>query len=329
MTTTPQRSVPGRAIPGGRVTVHAGARPFPVDPPPEVLVGGLPARVAVVSTSRITFYVPPDADGGRQAVLVGADPEPAGYVEVGARMASGLHQVDSPAFDTAGDLWTTYSGTRGQHVPVSVFRVSPGGAREPAASGIVNATGIAFDPDGVPCVTSRFDGVVYRIREGGVIEKVATELGVACGLAFGPDGSMFVGDRSGTLFRVNAAGRAVPWATLPPSVAAFHVAMGPDEAVYVSAPTLATRDVVYRVDRRAEVSVFAEGFGRPQGLAFDGAGTLHVAEALAGASGIYRVEAGARRELVVAGDGLVGLAFHPRVGAAVVSGDAAYRFDAW
>jgi len=158
---------------------------------------------------------------------------------------------------------------------------------------------------------------------------VASELGVACGLAFAPDGTMWVGDRTGTLFRVSAAGRAIPFATLPPSVAAFHLAIGPDEEVYVSGPTLSTHDAVYVVDRRGEVEVFAEGFGRPQGLAVDAEGTLHVADAVAGASGIFRVRRGRARELVVTGAGVIGLAFHPARGAAVATGDAAYVFDPW
>ena len=138
---------------------------------------------------------------------------------------------------------------------------------------------------------------------------------------------MFVGDRTGTLFRVNAAGRAVPFAILPPSIAAFHLAVGLEEEVYVSGPTLSSRDPIYRVDRRGEVSVFAEGFGRPQGLAVDEEGTLHVADSLAGASGIFRVAPGRPRELVVAGDGVIGLAFHPARGVAVASGERRLRFD--
>jgi streptogramin lyase len=330
---TPRRRAghlsPSRAVPGGRFTVRAGPEPFPVDPLPSIHVGGVPARVVAVSPSALSAIVPPDLDGGWLPVALAGEELPLGFIEIGARMATGLHQVDSPVFDADGNLYVTYSGTRGQRVPVSVFRVRPDGARESLAAGIVNATSVAFDPDGGLCVTSRFDGAVYRVKPGGTLERVAAELGVACGLAFGPDGSMFVGDRSGTLFRVNAAGRVIPFATLPPSVAAFHLAVGPDEAVYVSAPTLSTRDVIYRVDRRSEVSVFATGFGRPQGIAFDAAGSLYVAEALAGASGIYRVPPRGPRELMVAGAGLIGLAFHRRRGVAVVSHDTAYRFDAW
>jgi hypothetical protein len=99
--------------------------------------------------------------------------------------------------------------------------------------------------------------------------------------------------------------------------------------VYVSGPTLSTRDPIYVVSRRGEVDVFAEGFGRPQGLAVDAEGTLYVADSLAGASGVFRVRRGRPRELVVAGDGVIGLALHPAHGAAVASSDAVYVFDRW
>ena len=321
--------MPARAIPGGRVAIEAGARPFIVDPFPRVRIGADDARVLSASSRRLVAVVPETAPGGSTPVVVGDADEAVATVDIGTRLANELHQVDGPAFDRDGNLYATNSGTRGQTVPVSIFRVRLDGTREPVASGIVNATSLAFDPFGELCVTSRFDGTVYRVKRDGTIEKVASDLGIACGLAFLPDGTMYVGDRTGTLFRVNAAGHVLPFATLPPSIAAFHVAIGPDESVFVSGPTLSSRDVVSRVDRRGKVSVFADGFGRPQGLAVDQDGTLHVTEALAGVSGIYRVHGGGRRELVVAGEGLIGLAFHPARGVAVASGDAVYLFPRW
>ena len=321
--------MPARAIPGGRVAIEAGSAAFRAAPLPRVRFGGADVRLASSSSRRLVAIVPAECEGGVVPIEVEGFDGSIGPIEIGRPVATGLHQVDAPAFDRAGNLYVTFSGTRGQRVPVSIFRIRPDGVREAIATGIVNATSLAFDPFGDLCVSSRFEGTVYRVKLDGTIEKIASDLGVACGLAFTPDGTMYVGDRSGTLFRVNAAGRVIPFAALPPSIAAFHVAIGRDEEVYVSGPTLSTRDVVVRVDHRGEVSVFAEGFGRPQGLAVDGEGTLYVAEALAGASGIYRVPPDGRRELVVAGDGVIGLAFHPERGVAVSSSDTAYLFDPW
>jgi hypothetical protein len=52
-----------------------------------------------------------------------------------------------------------------------------------------------------------------------------------------------------------------------------------------------------------------------------------VVEALAGNGGVYRLRDGGARELVVAGEGLVGLAFDPGGGIVVASADTVYRLD--
>jgi sugar lactone lactonase YvrE len=228
-------------------------------------------------------------------------------------------------FDAEGNLYVTYSGTRGQQVPVSIFRVRPNGTRETFSSGIVNATSMALDPEGRVYVSSRFEGVVYRLDDDGKAQPFASDLGVACGLAFAQDGRMFVGDRSGTIFSVDRQGHATSFATLPGSVAAFHLAFGPDGALYVTGPTLASYDVVYRIEPTGAVTVRSRGFGRPQGLGFDPSGTLHVVEALAGVSGLYRLPAEGDPELVLAGPGLVGVAFDAHGGLVVCSNDTAYR----
>jgi len=185
-----------------------------------------------------------------------------------------------------------------------------------------------FGPDGHLYVSSRFDGAVYKIADDGTHTQVVSELGIACGLAFDPDGVMYVGDRSGTLFRVRN-GSVEPFATLPPSVAAFHLAMSPSGELFVSAPTLGTYDYVYRVSRSGDVRTLPHPMGRPQGLAFSPDGLLHVTDALAGAGGLYRFhDLDGEPELVVSGNALVGVAFGPNGELAVATNDTAYRFGA-
>jgi len=203
--------------------------------------------------------------------------------------------------------------------------VRPNGTRETFSSGIVNATSMAFDPEGRLYVSSRFEGTVYRVEEDGGFESFATDLGVACGLAFAADGTLFVGDRSGTLFRVDRHGKAAPFASIPPSVAAFHLAMAPDGGLYVTAPTLSAYDSVYRVAPDGTVTTVADSFGRPQGIAFDASGAALVVEALAGVSGLYRLRPRQPPELILTGPGLVGVAVDPSGGLVVCSNETAYR----
>ena len=233
---------------GGRVTIHGSG--FPVDKPqlPEVTIGDTAARTVYASPSTIAVLVPAGLDGGRTAVRVADVPGETALLEVGMPLATGLHQVDNPVFDREGNLYVTYSGTRGQEVPVSIFRVSPTGRRESYVSGIVNPTSMTFDAAGQLYVSSRFEGSIYRVFPNGTHEPYASDLGIACGLAFDRKGVLYVGDRSGTVFAVQPDRTVHAIATLPPSVAAFHLAVGPDDCVYISAPTLGPYDHVYRVD---------------------------------------------------------------------------------
>ena len=109
----------------------------------------------------------------------------------------------------------------------------------------------------------------------GRAEPFATDLGVACGLAFAPDGTLFVGDRSGTIFAVDRDGQA----DAVRDAAAERRGVSPGAraatALYVTAPTLSPYDAVYR-DRpgRHGATCVSQAFGRPQGLAFDADGAL-------------------------------------------------------
>jgi sugar lactone lactonase YvrE len=252
-------------------------------------------------------------------------------VDIGTPIATGFHIVDSPVFDREGNLFVTFSGTRGQQAPVSIFRVTASGAREPFATGILNPTSLAIDPDGELYVSSRFEGAVYRVGRDGSTATFATDLGVTCGLAFDEKGTLYVGDRSGSIFKLARDGTASLFATLPPSVAAFHLAHGPDSCLYVTAPTLSTRDSLYRVSADGSVNVVWSGFGRPQGLAFDAQGALYVVEALAGSSGLYRLRVTSspvrEPEQVVASASLIGVAIDPAGGLVVASADTVYRLD--
>ena len=316
---------PLRAVEGGRVSLSGSG--LPVEPLPVVTIGGEPARVLFASPARIVIQVPSDLEPGRAALRIDGLPGDSFFVTIGGNWATGLHQVDNPVFDRQGNLFVTYSGSRGQESPVSIFRVTPAGTREPFASGIVNATSMAIGPDDALYVSSRFEGTVYRVAADGSHQQVGSELGVACGLAFDADGWMYVGDRSGTVFRVRD-GRATAFATLPPSVAAFHLAMSPEQELFVTAPTLAPYDHVFRIGRTGEVTALPTPFGRPQGLAFSPDGVLHVVDALAGAGGVYRIKPlDATPELAVSGSALIGLAFGPSGQLVVVSNDTAYRFE--
>ena len=103
--------------------------------------------------------------------------------------------------------------------------------------------------------------------------------------------------------------------------------MSPDDELFVSAPTLGSYDYIFRISRDGTVRTVPTPFGRPQGLAFSPDGVLHVVDALAGASGVYRFpDIEGPPELVASGQAMVGLAFGPAGQLVVASNDTAYGF---
>jgi glucose/arabinose dehydrogenase len=112
---------------------------------------------------------------------------------------------------------------------------------------------------------------------------------------------------------------------LEPSVSAYHLAVGPDDALYVTGPTVTGFDSVWRLDQSGKVRAFYKGLGRPQGLAFDERGNLYLAASLRGRRGIVRISSeGQKAEMFVAGMNLVGLAFSSAGDMVVASNDSVY-----
>jgi len=153
-------------------------------------------------------------------------------------------------------------------------------------------------------------------------------MGVASGIAFDQEQNLYVGDRSGTIFKVSPNRQIFVFATLEPSIAAYHLAFGPDRYLYVTGPTTSSFDSVYRISHEGQVEIFYRGLGRPQGMAFDEEGRLYVAASLGGRKGVVRIAADRGAELFLSGPGIVGLAFTPSGAMVVASTNALYRVDA-
>src|ERR1051326_3803030 len=327
-----ERIVPEAAIPGGEIAIDLAALPkTTVD---GVTIDGFAAHMVAASRSRILALVPSECEHGEVEVsahdraLRAGSRAKAGLL-VGRKMTGQVHPVANPAFDPAdGSLYVTRSGSRGEHVPVSLYRVTTDGTVEEFSGDITNPTAIAFSPRGQMFVTSMFDGAVYRVSALNDCSVFASELGIATGLAFNADGEMFVGDRTGTIFKVNGIGETTEWATHEPSVSAYHLAFGPDGALYVSGPTVSSFDSITRFDKFGAADIFFHGLGRPQGLAFDVDGNLYVAASLRGRRGIVRISPdGGSAELLVAGMNVVGLAFGPDGQMVVATNDSVYRLN--
>lgn len=325
-----EKILPGAGVEGGEVTILCKEFRFSNFSQVKVRFDGVETRPIGASSSRIITPIPSGKllEFGNLRITVEADGQESQGVDfiLGQKLADNLHPVANPAYDRDnGAIYTTLSGTRGQKVPVSVYKITPDGESEPFLTDIVNPTGLAFNPEGEMFITSRYDSSVYKVTPFKEAEVYARNLGVATGIAFDAEGKMYVGDRGGTIFMVNEIGESITFATLEPSMAAYHLVFGPDGFLYVTGPNISSFDSVMRISRDGEVSRFFTGLGRPQGLAFDTAGNLYVVASRQGNRGIVRITPDAEAEMFVAGVGLVGLCFDDHGNMIVASNRELFR----
>jgi hypothetical protein len=130
---------------------------------------------------------------------------------------------------------------------VSVYKIDLNYNVKPFLSELMNATGLAFDGDGQLYVSSRYDGIVYQVTPGGTMSVYVEGMGVATGIAFDGEGNLYVGDRSGTIFKISRDRQIYVFATIEPSIAAYHLAFGADGHLYVTGPTTSSFDAVHRI----------------------------------------------------------------------------------
>jgi IPT/TIG domain-containing protein len=307
---------PPFALPGGEVRISgSGFRGHEMHRP-RVTFGDEPGGVVISSEDFVVARVPETAFSGPVVVEPDGTRSNGLELKVAVTIAENLHPVTNPALDAEGNLFVPFSGSRGQKVPVSIYKIDTGYHAKPFLSDLMNAHGIAFDREGQTYVSSRQNGTVYRVAPNGTMSAYAEGMGIATGIAFDREQNLYVGDRSGSIFKIARDRQTFVFATLEPSVSAYHLAFGPDQNLYVTGPTTSSYDAIYRVDPHGDSSVFFRGLGRPQGMAFDIDGNLYVAASFEGKRGIVRVTPEKKASLCVSGQNLVGLCFAP--GKAVV-----------
>jgi sugar lactone lactonase YvrE len=304
---------PPYAIPGGEVLIECENFTVGDIGKSGCFFNGQKARLVGASATRVLAIVPESFDATDVKVYLESDDKRSEgkSIVVGRKLADDLHMVANPAVDPKDDsIILTRSGSRGQQLPVTLFRLEKDGFLNEMAADVLNPTGVAFDQSGQLFVTARADGEVCRINQDEEVMPYASDLGIATGIAFDREDVMFVGDRSGTIYRVSSFGSHDSFAVLEPSVSAYHLAFGTDEKLYVTAPGLSSFDAVHQIDKDGFDRIFYRGLGRPQGLAFDREGNLYVAACLQGRHGIVKISpAGDDAELFAAGFNVVGLCF--------------------
>jgi sugar lactone lactonase YvrE len=316
---------PAASLPGGEVRIIGKSLKPPKLGRPEVSFSGTPGAIVISSEEFVVARVPFGTHSGQVTIRTNGHVSNGREMKIAQPIAENLHPVSNPALDLEGNIYVTFSGARGQKVPVSLYKIDTNYNVRPFLADLMNATAVAFDTEGQMYVSSRYDGTVYRVAPNGTMTTYAEGMGIATGIAFDREQNLYVGDRTGTIWRIARDQQIFVFATLEPSVAAYHLAFSPNGTLYVTGPTTSSYDVIYSIDQHGSVSTFYRGLGRPQGLAFDAASNLYVAASLAGKRGIVKITPDKKASLAVAGHNLVGLALTRTGGAVLATTNAVFH----
>ncbi len=323
---------PPAAMPGGEIEVHGTHLGAHNGTQLSATLGDAALSLVLTRPNQAIVRIPEGSIPGDLVFHRNGSSSNSLPVRVAVPMAENLHPVANPAVDADGRVFVTFSGARGQEVPVSIFSIDRDFQIRPFVRNLLNATGLAFDRAGYLYASSRTEGTVYRISPAGAVSTYAEGLGIATGLAFDAHDNLYVGDRSGTIFKIEARGSHHPephnifvFATLEPSMAAYHLAFNATGTLFVTGPTTSSNQAIHAIAPDGTTTVFYQGLGRAQGMAFDVDDNLYVAASLHGQRGIVRVTPTREASLLVSGPDLVGLAFLEDGCAALATRDALYH----
>ena len=298
---------PLSGVPGGRLTVHC--QNFEPGLESKVLLGEVEAFILSASEDRVLIRLPESPCSLGLTLCAGGETSPLFPFNLAARLATELHPVMNPVIAPDGSIITTISGGRGHQVDAPLVRVTRQGDKIPYSCEIMNPTGLAFSPDGQLYISSRHDGAVLRYTDFEHLDVVAEDLGIPCGLVFDSKGDLYVGDRTGRIWKIDKTGGKKEFVSLEPSISAYHMAIDTRDRIYVTGPTFAARDCLYRISGDGKVKILLHGLARPQGMAFLPEGDLLIAAGYKGKKGIFRYfPVDGSIQLYIAAPILVGLA---------------------
>ncbi|MEO8127988.1 MAG: IPT/TIG domain-containing protein, partial [Bryobacteraceae bacterium] len=144
---------PIAAIPGGEFQIRG--KGLARSQRTSVTIGDVHAPVIIGSDSFVIARVPEGASIGELIVGSGGDVSRSWICDIGIQIADGMHPVASPAVDAFGNIYCTFSGSRGQKTPVAVFKVDLNYNVVPFITDLMNATSLAIDRDGMLYISSR------------------------------------------------------------------------------------------------------------------------------------------------------------------------------
>ncbi len=172
--------------------------------------------------------------GDRERRASRAKPGPATSASASPKICT---RSTSPAVDRFGNIYTTFSGSRGQKVPVAVYKIDLNYNDEAVHQRSDERDRLAFDDEGhalhlQPFRRHRVPGhahrqhVCFRRRHGRRHRAWHSTTKATCTSA-----------TAAAPFSRSVPSRQIfVFATLEPSISAYHLAFGPDRYLYVTGP---------------------------------------------------------------------------------------------
>src|SRR5580658_3570421 len=103
---------PEAAIPGGEFQIRGAG--LARTERPRVMIGEVEAPIVIGSDSYVIARVPEGASAGELTVASGSQLSKAWNCGIGIQVAENLYPVGNPAVDSHGNIYVTFSGSRGQ-----------------------------------------------------------------------------------------------------------------------------------------------------------------------------------------------------------------------
>src|ERR1700722_6915333 len=181
---------PAAALAGGEIAIKGHGFGTRNHTRPQVQFGSAEGNLMLAAEDLLIARVPEGAAGGSVRVRMGSVESPPFPIALGVQIADNLHPVGNPAVDSEANVYVTFSGQRGQKVPVSLYKITANHSIKPFITELMNPSGLALDRQGNLFVSCRHEGAIYRVSPDGRATQWIEGMGVATCSWFHQPGSL-------------------------------------------------------------------------------------------------------------------------------------------